>query len=190
MLVLASQVEAQLGFDWHWEKLGMQGSGQGELDLLGGDINYRFRALAQPESGQPHIIVDAADSSFNEVELVIHSYSADWLYQFTVVFRSRLVIERGGLCPEAVLSLFNGQIRKAVQSGIQSALQKDVPDGVNKALGVALHKDMPDGVYGLGFSGLWSNSLFDGGLQSDALLDGVYGLGLLGLQTGALFNGV
>jgi len=37
------QVEAQLAFDWHWEKLGMQGSGQGELDLLGGDINYRFR---------------------------------------------------------------------------------------------------------------------------------------------------
>jgi len=110
-----TEVEAQLGFDWHWEKLGMQGSGQGELDLLGGDINYRFRALAQPESGQPHIIVDAADSSFNEVELVIHSYSADWLYQ-------------------AVLSLFNGQIRKAVQSGIQSALQKDVPDGVNKVL--------------------------------------------------------
>ncbi|KAF5840860.1 bactericidal permeability-increasing protein [Dunaliella salina] len=35
---------------------------------------------------------------------------------------------------QAVLTLFNGQIRKAVQSGIQSALQKDVPDGVNKVL--------------------------------------------------------
>jgi len=25
--------------------------------------------------------VDAADSAFNEVQLVIHAYSADWLYQ-------------------------------------------------------------------------------------------------------------
>ena len=39
------QVEAQLAFDWHWEKLGMMGSGKGELNLLGGDINYRFRCV-------------------------------------------------------------------------------------------------------------------------------------------------
>jgi hypothetical protein len=33
---------------------------------------------------------------------------------------------------QAVLSLFNGQIRKAVQAGIGSALKKDVPKAVNQ----------------------------------------------------------
>lgn len=108
------QVEACLTFKWHWEKLGMSGTGTGELDLKGGSIDYRFRVVTN-EASRPSIAFDDVSSRFTSVDLTIKSFASDWLYQ-------------------AVMSLFNEQIQKAVQNGIASALQNDVPENLNKVL--------------------------------------------------------
>ncbi len=82
------QVSAALTFDWHWEKLGMTGTGSGELLLAGGNIDYRFRVVASSGAGDsagdasggpPQIVVDEDGSRFDSVELRIKSFSADWL---------------------------------------------------------------------------------------------------------------
>lgn len=39
------QVEADVSFSWHWEKLGMSGTGVGELLLKGGRIEYTFTVV-------------------------------------------------------------------------------------------------------------------------------------------------
>ena len=45
----ALQVEARLGFSWHWETaLGIQGSGDGELLLRHGSIDYVFMVRRGP----------------------------------------------------------------------------------------------------------------------------------------------
>lgn len=110
-----TQVAVNLTFNWHWEKLGMSGTGDGELNLLGGNIDYDFTVSTHPETKKPQINVRAANSHFENVALTIHSYSSDWLYQ-------------------AVLSLFNDQIQKAIQNGINTALQNDVPNSLNDVL--------------------------------------------------------
>eukprot|EP00197_Chlamydomonas_leiostraca_P014615 CAMPEP_0202865826 /NCGR_PEP_ID=MMETSP1391-20130828/6456_1 /ASSEMBLY_ACC=CAM_ASM_000867 /TAXON_ID=1034604 /ORGANISM="Chlamydomonas leiostraca, Strain SAG 11-49" /LENGTH=620 /DNA_ID=CAMNT_0049545707 /DNA_START=18 /DNA_END=1880 /DNA_ORIENTATION=+ len=169
-----NQIEADISFNWHWEKLGMSGTGQGELLLHGGTISLNFTVINAPsptaatsnqqhpsqsssqplrggahggpwarrmhaahasnpepdslvsEAGQaaagtagqqaptqhPHINVVASSAVFDSVELSIKSYASDWLYQ-------------------AVLTLFNDQIQRAVISGINGALQKDVPGRIN-----------------------------------------------------------
>ncbi|KAJ9506385.1 hypothetical protein QJQ45_019471 [Haematococcus lacustris] len=113
--LIVKQVHVQLAFDWHWEKLGISSTGNGELELAGGDIDYLFRLTTATEGGHPVLEVLAANSHFSTVDLTIHSFSADWLYQ-------------------AVLSLFNDKIQQAVSHGIALALHNDVPDAVNKVL--------------------------------------------------------
>ena len=36
-------VGCHVTFTWHWEKLGLQGTGDGELTLTNGNINYVFQ---------------------------------------------------------------------------------------------------------------------------------------------------
>lgn len=132
-----TQVDVQIEFSWHWEKLGMQGTGSGELNLHGGSIDYRFRVETNA-AAKPAILVDEVSSKFTSVDLQIRSFSADWLYQ-------------------AVMSLFNDQIQRAVQNGIASALQHDVPDGLNKVLDTLPTKL---DIKGLPFSTTFEYSIF------------------------------
>lgn len=132
-----TQVEAQITFNWHWEKLGMQGTGKGELDLHGGSIDYQFR-VNKSETGKPHIVMDDASSKFTSVDLKITSFSADWLYQ-------------------AVMSLFNDQIQRAVQNGITGALRNDVPGNLNQVLETLPTKVQ---ITGLPFSTTFDYSIF------------------------------
>ncbi|GAX77287.1 hypothetical protein CEUSTIGMA_g4733.t1 [Chlamydomonas eustigma] len=108
-------VTCHLTFNWHWDKLGIEGSGDGELMLTNGNINYVFQILKNPATTRPEVSVQLSENSFEAVDLKIHSNSADWLYQ-------------------AAMSLFNDRISSAVHRGIDGALSGDVPNAINNIL--------------------------------------------------------
>jgi len=134
----AYKLETKVTFNWHWEKLGIQGTGDGELLLHGGNINYVFSVDSDAATQHPKLNVKLADSNFSSVELKIHSFSADWLYQ-------------------AVLAIFNDAIAKAINRGIAGALSDDVPNAVNNVLSsLPTHLD----ITGLPFSTTFDYSIF------------------------------
>ncbi|KXZ52312.1 hypothetical protein GPECTOR_10g944 [Gonium pectorale] len=114
--LLAGDIGARLTFKWHWTKAGLSGSGDGELLLQGGTIDWVYEVHKDEQLQKPQLVVVTANSQFDSVDLKIHSYSADWLYQ-------------------AVLTLFNEAVKRQVQNGVQSALDTDVPDRLNQVLG-------------------------------------------------------
>lgn len=134
------QVHCHVTFDWHWEKpgLGLQGTGDGELFLRNGVIQYVFSATKDGETSSPELDIKVADSFFESTELKIHSFSADWLYQ-------------------AILSLFNDRINSAINKGIAQALSDDVPKAVNNVLSsLPTHLD----IKGLPFSTAFEYSIY------------------------------
>lgn len=85
--------------------------------------------VADPPEGQhPHINVVGSGADFSSIELSIRSYAADWLYQ-------------------AVLTLFNDQITKAVMTGINGALRVSAGRGqsVEHESQVVVHIPYPIG---------------------------------------------
>ncbi|GLI62986.1 hypothetical protein VaNZ11_005843 [Volvox africanus] len=114
--LLASDIAANLTFQWRWAKAGLSGRGEGELRLGGGTIDWVFDVRKDENLQKPQLQVVTANSNFNSVDLKIHSYSADWLYQ-------------------AVLTLFNEAVERQVQRSVASALDNDVPDRINTVLG-------------------------------------------------------
>ncbi|GIL77679.1 hypothetical protein Vretimale_6768 [Volvox reticuliferus] len=114
--LLASDIAANLTFQWHWAKAGLSGRGEGELRLGGGTIDWVFNMRKDEKLQKPQLQVVTANSNFDSVDLKIHSYSADWLYQ-------------------AVLTLFNEAVERQVQRSVASALDNDVPDRINAVLG-------------------------------------------------------
>ncbi|PNH02817.1 hypothetical protein TSOC_011164, partial [Tetrabaena socialis] len=104
-----------LTFKWHWSKGALSGSGDGELLLEGGTIDWVFELHKDEELQKPQLEVVTANSNFDTVDLKIHSYSADWLYQ-------------------AVLTLFNEAVKRQVQNGVASALDNEVPARINTVL--------------------------------------------------------
>lgn len=117
LLCLPLQVSTHVTFDWHWEKpgLGIQGTGDGELFLRNGVINYVFSVAKSDETSRPKLDVKVADSFFESTDVRIHAFAADWLYQ-------------------AVLSLFNERINTAINKGIARALSDDVPSALDNVL--------------------------------------------------------
>ncbi|KAG1657466.1 hypothetical protein FOA52_003002 [Chlamydomonas sp. UWO 241] len=107
----------QLSFHWHWERpgLGLSGSGDGELVLENGMINYVFGLAKDGTVQAPHLDVQLANSFFEGASLIIHSSSADWLYQ-------------------AVMQLFNDRISAIINQRITQALSDDVPAMADKVL--------------------------------------------------------
>ncbi|GIL49842.1 hypothetical protein Vafri_6156 [Volvox africanus] len=114
--LLASDIAANLTFQWRWAKAGLSGRGEGELRLGGGTIDWVFDMRKDEKLQKPQLQVVTANSNFNSVDLKIHSYSADWLYQ-------------------AVLTLFNEAVERQVQRSVASALDNDVPGRINTVLG-------------------------------------------------------
>ncbi|KAG2439528.1 hypothetical protein HXX76_004881 [Chlamydomonas incerta] len=114
--LLASDIAAHLSFKWHWTKASLSGTGDGELLLGGGTIDWVFELHKDEALQKPQLQVVTANSNFDSVDLKIHSYSADWLYQ-------------------AVLTLFNEAVKRQVQNGVAAALDGEVPDRINAVLG-------------------------------------------------------
>ncbi|EFJ52757.1 BPI/LBP/CETP N-terminal domain protein [Volvox carteri f. nagariensis] len=114
--LLASDIAANLTFQWHWTKGALSGSGEGELMLSGGTIDWVYEVHKDEQLQKPQLLVVTANSNFDSVDIKIHSYSADWLYQ-------------------AVLTLFNEAVKRQVQRIVASALDNDVPDRINAVLG-------------------------------------------------------
>lgn len=133
----ATDILGSIDFDWHWEKLGLSGSGSGQLLLQGGSIDYVY-SVKQSVAGQPVITVLTAQSQIGSLELKIRSFSADWFYQ-------------------AVLSVFNGMITSAITSKVEAALNDDVPHKVNDVL-ASLPTNVT--VKGLPFETVFSYSLY------------------------------
>ncbi|GFR42240.1 hypothetical protein Agub_g3134 [Astrephomene gubernaculifera] len=136
--LLAADLSARLAFKWHWSKAGLSGSGEGELLLQGGTIDWVFDVRKDEQLQKPQLQVVTANSYFNSVDLTIHSYAADWLYQ-------------------AVLSLFNEAVQRQVQNGVSSALDSDVPARLNQVL-ASLPTRLE--VSGLPFSAAFEYSLY------------------------------
>jgi len=78
-----NSVFCRLSFHWHWERpgIGLHGSGDGELVLEKGMLNYVFALAKDGATMAPRLDVRDANSYFESAELSIHSSSADWLYQ-------------------------------------------------------------------------------------------------------------
>ncbi|KAG2445179.1 hypothetical protein HYH02_008647 [Chlamydomonas schloesseri] len=114
--LLASDISANLTFKWHWTKASLSGTGDGELLLGGGTIDWVFELHKDEALQKPQLQVVTANSAFDSVDLKIHSYSADWLYQ-------------------AVLTLFNEAVKRQVQNGVSAALDGEVPARINAVLG-------------------------------------------------------
>mmetsp|Transcript_7131 Transcript_7131/g.12282 ORF Transcript_7131/g.12282 Transcript_7131/m.12282 type:complete len:745 (-) Transcript_7131:1125-3359(-) len=109
------EVSAGATFSWSWSKMGMTGSGTGQLKLAAGDIAYSFHVGQASDTGKLYFAIDQASSFFGYVELNVWSPSANWLYQ-------------------VVLKLFSSQILDAVQAALAGVIQGDVPTAVNEVL--------------------------------------------------------
>ncbi|KAF6254202.1 phosphorylated CTD interacting factor 1 WW domain-containing protein [Scenedesmus sp. NREL 46B-D3] len=110
----ASNLTAQITFDWGWSKGPLSGSGYGELSLQGGALDEIFLVRNQ-ESGVPQLVAVSSAVSFESLGLTIHSYSADWLYQ-------------------GLLYIFSGTIKRQIEEALDGAMHTDVPGAINGLL--------------------------------------------------------
>lgn len=92
----------QITFNWGWSKGPLSGSGYGELNLKGGSLDEIFLVRNQ-EAGVPQLVTVSSGIGFDALELTIHSYSVDWLYQ-------------------ALLYVFSGTIKKQIEQALDGAL--------------------------------------------------------------------
>jgi hypothetical protein len=80
----------------------LSGSGYGDLAFHNGALDEIFLVRNQ-EAGAPQLITVSNSISFESMELTIHSYSVDWLYQ-------------------ALLYIFKGVIKAQIEGALDSAL--------------------------------------------------------------------
>lgn len=104
----------QVSFDWGWDKGILSGSGYGDLRLTDGAIDMIFTVKTETK-GIPHVQTATASFSFDSLDLDVHSYSFDWLYQ-------------------ALLFLFSGTIKDNIEGHVHDALLNDVPVAINDVL--------------------------------------------------------
>lgn len=110
----AANLTAQITFDWAWSKGPLSGSGNGALSLAGGSLDEIFLVRNQ-ESGVPQLVAVSSAVGFGSLDLSIHSYSADWLYQ-------------------ALLYVFSGVIQREIEEAVNNAMHTDVPAALNGLL--------------------------------------------------------
>jgi hypothetical protein len=104
----------QVSFNWGWDKGILSGSGYGDLSLTDGAIDMIFTVKTETK-GIPHVQTATASFSFDSLDLDVHSYSFDWLYQ-------------------ALLFLFSGTIKDNIEGHVHDALLNDVPVAINDVL--------------------------------------------------------
>lgn len=109
----AADVTTTLGFDWSWSKGPLSGSGYGELQLTRGGLDMTF--IVVTNSGAPEVRTVSTGVSFESLDLEIHSFSVDWMYQ-------------------TLMYLFSGSVKQQIEDGIAGALRHDVPAAVNDML--------------------------------------------------------
>ncbi len=98
----AANVTASVTFNWAWSKGPLSGSGYGDISLRGGSLDEIFLVRNQ-ESGVPQIVTVSSNVGFEALDLNIHSFSVDWLYQ-------------------GLLFVFSGNIKHQIEDAVDGAL--------------------------------------------------------------------